>query len=153
MDTNLARDHARLFASRTAEAEVAHPNSGDPATNVHKELHHVNLWKKACTRIAFAAVTDTTGGMPLASPKAAASLRAYWLPIFPAKVCDPDAENRLLRHTPDGQLCNFNDPPGEFRIPRSCRASATPLRAQMDSGIRPGTMPGSRSGRLWRPMP
>ncbi len=62
LNADFAHVLAREISAKTAEAEMTNPQAHDPNTNVHKELHHFKVWRKVCARVAFSAVTETTGG-------------------------------------------------------------------------------------------
>ncbi len=103
-----------VFGVARAEAGLTNSQAHDPNTNVQKELHHIKVWRKVCSRIAFSAVTVTTGDFPLTGCEAADALRAYRAHIFKAKLVDTAAENQLLTHIPENQLGVFSGPPESF---------------------------------------
>ncbi len=43
----------------------------------------------------------TTDGLPLTGFEAADALRAFWAPIFKAKLVNAATEDELLRHIPE----------------------------------------------------
>ena len=75
-NSHLVLDLARELAAKAAEAGLTNPQAHDPNTNVQKELHHLKVRRKVCTRVAFSAVTVTTGGLPLTGSEVADAFRA-----------------------------------------------------------------------------
>ncbi len=100
-------ERARALAE-TVSTEELHPESGpaDPETTLARTVHHVKVWRNACTRVQFMAVRREDG-LPLVGCAAAELPRAHWAPDFAPSVGRPEVEDELAQHLPSDLLADF----------------------------------------------